>query len=114
MQAGATATPLLQAVAGQRFDVVLNLVRTSPDETAAVAVFSPWADISRSGASMRSKDGADPLFSYDAMGWHAGRYMPNGDRSAPLASPAGPSVLTTDLPVSVAVTDVPRGRPVKA
>jgi NADPH:quinone reductase-like Zn-dependent oxidoreductase len=29
-----TATPLLQAVAGQRFDVVLNLVRTSPEETA--------------------------------------------------------------------------------
>ena len=36
---------------------------------------------------MRSKDGADPLFSYDAMGWYAGRYMPAGDRSAPLASP---------------------------
>jgi acetyl esterase/lipase len=34
----------------------------------AAAVFSPWADISRSGASMRTKDGADPLFTYDAMG----------------------------------------------
>jgi NADPH:quinone reductase-like Zn-dependent oxidoreductase len=32
-----TATPLLQAVAGQRFDVVLNLVRTSPEEAAALA-----------------------------------------------------------------------------
>ena len=31
-----TATPLLEAVAGQRFDVVLNLVRTSPEETAAL------------------------------------------------------------------------------
>lgn len=29
-----TATPVLQAVAGQRFDVVLNLVPTSPEETA--------------------------------------------------------------------------------
>jgi NADPH:quinone reductase-like Zn-dependent oxidoreductase len=29
-----TATPVVQAVAGQRFDVVLNLVRTSPEETA--------------------------------------------------------------------------------
>jgi epsilon-lactone hydrolase len=56
-------------------------------QPAAVAVFSPWADITRSGASMRTKDGADPLFSYDAMGWFAGRYMPAGDRSAPLASP---------------------------
>ena len=32
-----TATPLLPAVAGQRFDMVLNLVRTSPEETAALA-----------------------------------------------------------------------------
>jgi NADPH:quinone reductase-like Zn-dependent oxidoreductase len=31
------ATPLLTAVAGQRFDVVLNLVRTSPEETDALA-----------------------------------------------------------------------------
>jgi NADPH:quinone reductase-like Zn-dependent oxidoreductase len=29
-----TATPILEAVAGQRFDVVLNLVRTSAEETA--------------------------------------------------------------------------------
>jgi len=32
-----TATPLPQAVAGQRFDVVLNLVRTDAAETAALA-----------------------------------------------------------------------------
>jgi NADPH:quinone reductase-like Zn-dependent oxidoreductase len=32
-----TATQLLQAVAGQWFDVVLNLVRTSPEETAQLA-----------------------------------------------------------------------------
>jgi acetyl esterase/lipase len=56
-------------------------------QPAAIAVFSPWADISRSGSSMRTKDGADPLFSYDAMGWYAGRYVPAGDRSAPLVSP---------------------------
>jgi hypothetical protein len=31
------ATPLLQAVAGQQFDAVLNLVRTSPEETAGLA-----------------------------------------------------------------------------
>jgi NADPH:quinone reductase-like Zn-dependent oxidoreductase len=32
-----TATPLLRAVAGQWFDVVLNLVRTSSEETAQLA-----------------------------------------------------------------------------
>ncbi|WP_410872079.1 NADP-dependent oxidoreductase [Nocardia sp. A7] len=31
-----TAIPLTQAVSGQRFDVVLNLVSTSPEETAAL------------------------------------------------------------------------------
>jgi NADPH:quinone reductase-like Zn-dependent oxidoreductase len=32
-----TATPLPQAVAGQQFDAVLNLVRTSPEETVQLA-----------------------------------------------------------------------------
>ena len=32
-----TAAPLPQAVAGQQFDVVLNLVRSNPEETAALA-----------------------------------------------------------------------------
>jgi len=56
-------------------------------QPAAVAAFSPWADLTLAGASMRRKDGADPLFSRAAMGWYADRYIPNGDRSAPLASP---------------------------
>jgi NADPH:quinone reductase-like Zn-dependent oxidoreductase len=32
-----TTTPLVEAVAGQRFDVVLQLVRSSPEETARLA-----------------------------------------------------------------------------
>ncbi|HEX5288613.1 MAG TPA: alpha/beta hydrolase [Streptosporangiaceae bacterium] len=56
-------------------------------QPAAVVAFSPWADLTRSGASMRAKDGADPLFSWGAMGWYAERYLPAGDRSVPLASP---------------------------
>jgi NADPH:quinone reductase-like Zn-dependent oxidoreductase len=32
-----TVTPLPQAVAGRQFDAVLNLVRTSPEETARLA-----------------------------------------------------------------------------
>ena len=69
-------------------------LRPYPADVAAV--FSPWADISRSGASMRTKDGTDPLFSYDAMGWYADRYMPVGDRSAPQASPVFATL--ADLP----------------
>ncbi len=56
-------------------------------QPAAVAVFSPWADITRSGTSMRTKEEADPLFDYDTIGWYADRYLPDGDRSVPLASP---------------------------
>src|SRR5580700_4975925 len=35
-----TATPLPQTVAGQQFDVVLNLVRTSPEDTAELAALA--------------------------------------------------------------------------
>ncbi len=35
-----TATPLPQAVAGQQFDVVLDLVRTSPEETVRLAALA--------------------------------------------------------------------------
>ena len=38
------ATPLLEAVAGQRFDLVLNLVRTGPEETAALVPAGLVAD----------------------------------------------------------------------
>ena len=54
---------------------------------AAAAVFSPFADITRSGASIRAKEAVDPLFTYDALGWYADRFVPDGDRAAPLASP---------------------------
>jgi NADPH:quinone reductase-like Zn-dependent oxidoreductase len=46
-----TATPLLQAVAGQRFDVALNLVRTSPEETAQLV------DLAASGGVFVSTTG---------------------------------------------------------
>jgi NADPH:quinone reductase-like Zn-dependent oxidoreductase len=35
-----TATPVLEAVSGERFDVVLNLVRTSHEETVALAALA--------------------------------------------------------------------------
>ena len=50
-----TATPLLQAVAGQRFDVVLNLVRTSPEETAGLA------DLAADGGVFVTTTGPAPI-----------------------------------------------------
>jgi NADPH:quinone reductase-like Zn-dependent oxidoreductase len=49
-----TATPLPQAAAGQRFDVVLNLVRTSPEETADLA------DLAADGGAFVSTTGPAP------------------------------------------------------
>src|SRR5262245_60794534 len=49
-----TATPLPQAVAGQRFDVVLNLVRTSPQEAADLA------DLVADGGAFVSTTGPAP------------------------------------------------------
>jgi NADPH:quinone reductase-like Zn-dependent oxidoreductase len=49
-----TATPLLQAVGRQRFDVVLNLVRTSPEETAQLA------DLAADGGVFVSTTTPDP------------------------------------------------------
>jgi epsilon-lactone hydrolase len=57
-------------------------------QPAACVIFSPWADITRSGGSFRAKDGVDPLFTYDTISWYAGKYVPAGDQSVPLASPA--------------------------
>jgi epsilon-lactone hydrolase len=91
LESGASPSRVLvagdSAGGGLAVATLLAAREQSLPQPAAIAVFSPWADISRSGSSMRTKDGADPLFSYDAMGWYAGRYVPAGDRSAPLVSP---------------------------
>jgi NADPH:quinone reductase-like Zn-dependent oxidoreductase len=49
-----TATPLLEAVAGQRFDVVLNLVRTDAEETARLT------DLVADGGAFVSTTGPAP------------------------------------------------------
>src|SRR5690348_13995727 len=49
-----TATPLRQAVAGQRFDAVLNLVRTDAEQTAALA------DLAADGGVFVSTTGPAP------------------------------------------------------
>jgi acetyl esterase/lipase len=54
---------------------------------AAAALFSPAADLTLSGASMRSKVGVDPIFMPADLEWCFDQYVPNGDRSAPEASP---------------------------
>lgn len=56
-------------------------------QPAAVVVFSPWVDLTLSGASMRTKRDADPIFTEADVRAYADLYVGAGDRSHPLASP---------------------------
>ncbi|MGP3919310.1 alpha/beta hydrolase [Nonomuraea sp. 10N515B] len=54
---------------------------------AAAVLFSPAVDLTLSGASMRSKDGVDPIFTPADLEWYFDQYVAGSDRSAPEASP---------------------------
>ncbi|MCL6670929.1 alpha/beta hydrolase [Streptomyces panaciradicis] len=56
-------------------------------QPAAVAVFSPWVDLTLAGESIRSKEGADPIFVEADLRTYADLYVRAGDRAHPLASP---------------------------
>ncbi|XKK63866.1 alpha/beta hydrolase [Streptomyces sp. ARC32] len=56
-------------------------------QPAAAVLFSPWADLTLAGGSIRSKEGADPLFTEADVRAYADLYIGAGDRAAPLASP---------------------------
>lgn len=56
-------------------------------QPAAVALFSPWVDLTLTGGSIRSKEGADPIFTEADVRAYADLYVGAGDRAAPLASP---------------------------
>ncbi|MBF9067400.1 alpha/beta hydrolase [Streptacidiphilus fuscans] len=54
---------------------------------AAAVVFSPWADLTLSGASIRSKEEADPIFVEADLRDYADLYVGAGDRAQQLVSP---------------------------
>ncbi|MFF4297682.1 alpha/beta hydrolase [Streptomyces vinaceus] len=56
-------------------------------QPAAVVVFSPWVDLTLSGASIRAKEGTDPIFTEADVRAYADLYVGAGDRAHPLASP---------------------------
>ena len=53
-------------------------------QPAAVAVLSPWTDLTLSGESLRTRADADPIFTVDALRWYAERYAAG---TAPGGSP---------------------------
>ncbi|MFD5934831.1 alpha/beta hydrolase [Streptomyces sp. NPDC060333] len=56
-------------------------------QPAAVVTFSPWADLTLTGESMRSKEDADPIFTEADVRAYADLYAASADRTHPLASP---------------------------
>ena len=57
-------------------------------QPAAAVLFSPWTDLTLSGATIETKVDADPLFDRAALEWFAGRYLGGADPTDPLISPA--------------------------
>lgn len=56
-------------------------------QPAAAAVFSPWADLTLSGPSMRAKHGVDPLFTRERLRTYAAAYLGDHHGTDDLASP---------------------------
>ncbi|MFP3246861.1 MAG: alpha/beta hydrolase fold domain-containing protein, partial [Paraburkholderia sp.] len=54
---------------------------------AGAVLFSPWTDLGASGASIRTNDGADPMFSGPAIGRAARLYLGDTPATHPYASP---------------------------
>ncbi|MGE5134677.1 MAG: alpha/beta hydrolase [Gemmatimonadota bacterium] len=73
---GGLAVAMMAALAGSGDDV-----------PAAAVLMSPWTDLSCSGASIRERDGEDPLFSPDMLRQLAAVYLAGADPRTPLASP---------------------------
>jgi monoterpene epsilon-lactone hydrolase len=54
---------------------------------AGGVLFSPWTDLAASGATIRTNDGADPMFSGPAIGRAARVYLGDTPATHPYASP---------------------------
>lgn len=52
-----------------------------------MVTFSPWADLTPTGESVRSKEDADPIFTEADVRAYADLYAASADRTHPLASP---------------------------
>ncbi|WUH89660.1 alpha/beta hydrolase [Streptomyces sp. NBC_00433] len=66
---------------------LVALKDTDLPQPSCAAVFSPWADLSVSGASATGKAGVDPALTPEALRIRARDYLGELDPAAPLASP---------------------------
>lgn len=72
-------------------------------QPAALLAFSPGLDATRSGASMRTKEGVDPIFTGAALDRTGAMYLGGADPRQPLLSPAVLADLTGLPPMLIQV-----------
>ncbi|MFI9160154.1 alpha/beta hydrolase [Kitasatospora aureofaciens] len=70
---------------------------------AAVLAFSPGLDATRTGESMRTKEGVDPIFTRAALEHTGAMYLAGADPRQPLLSPAVHADLTGFPPMLIQV-----------
>jgi acetyl esterase/lipase len=70
---------------------------------AAIVAFSPGLDATRSGESMRTKEGIDPIFTRAALDHTGAMYVADADVHQPLLSPALYADLTGFPPLLIQV-----------
>jgi acetyl esterase/lipase len=72
---------------GLALALALALKQEELPQPAGWFVISPWADLTQSGASYRTKAGADPMISKAGLDQSAAAYLGGLDPREPLASP---------------------------
>lgn len=70
---------------------------------AAVVTFSALTDHTRTGNSIRTKEGIDPFFTLAGLEWTSNLYLAGQDPNQPLASPAVSADLTGFPPILLQV-----------
>jgi epsilon-lactone hydrolase len=70
---------------------------------SAIVMFSPGLDATRTGESMRTKEGIDPIFTREALGHTGAMYLAGADPLQPLLSPAVVADLTGFPPLLIQV-----------
>lgn len=70
---------------------------------AAIAAFSPGLDHTRTGASMHTKDGIDPFFTFAGLERNGDLYLAGQDPNPPLVAPAVLADLTGFPPILLQV-----------
>lgn len=72
---------------GLSLALMQKLRENGKTQPKAVALLSPWTDLTMSGASLKTRNARDPMIDAEKMPQAIGWYGPNQDKKNPLISP---------------------------